>query len=352
MSGARVAGAARRPARRAWAWTDRGGRFSPFKTAVLVLLCVPGLVAAAEWATGNAGAQPVMEVIHQTGLWAVRLLLLSLLISPARAMLGWSDVMQVRRMVGVAAGAYAAVHLVLYADDQGWHLLHVASEILRRFYLTIGFVALLGLLGLSATSTNGAMRRMGRRWKLLHRLAYPLAGLALFHFLLQSKADVSSGLVYCGAFLWMMLWRALPAGRDRSVWAAMALALLAAALTVGVEYLWYALATRIPPLRVLRAEAELSFGPHPAGQVLVLGVLAAGAVLARAVQREGSALAGRLAVTLGAVAGGTLLVWGWGLTVSALPDALPDWGTLGLALALAVVVALGWWAAGRRGAAA
>ncbi len=313
-------------------WTDRGGRFSPFKAAVFALLFAPALWLAAAWWLDALGARPVKALILGAGLWACRLLLLSLLIRPARVLAAWPGVLAVRRMVGVAAALYAAAHLALYVVQEDWHLGHVALEIVRRFYLTIGFVALCGLGALAASSTNEAMRRMGRNWKRLHRLAYPLAGLALFHFFLQSKADVGQAVLYGGVFAWAMLWRALPAGRDRSLAVLPLLALAACAVTAGLEYAWYALATHIPPARVMGAELALGFGPHPAGQVLMFGLVATlAAVLRRAALREVRPAA--LDPVL--YAGGALVVLALVWTLSLGGDAEPD-------VPAAWVVALAW----------
>ncbi|MGI4975333.1 MAG: sulfite oxidase heme-binding subunit YedZ [Janthinobacterium lividum] len=307
-------------------WTDRGGRFAPFKAAVFALLFVPALWLAGAWWLDALGARPVKALILGAGLFAARLLLLSLLLSPARILAAWPGVLPVRRMVGVAAALYAGAHLALYATEQGWHLGHVAGEILRRFYLTIGFVALLGLAALAATSTNDAMRRMGRAWKRLHRLAYPLAALALLHFFLQSKADVGEALLYAGVFAWAMLWRALPPGADRSLAAPPALALAACAVTAVLEYAWYALATHIPPARVLGAELALGFGPHPAGQVLVLGLVASLAVaLRRLALREPRPATLDPVLYAGAALATLALVWCFALGGDAQPDSLPPW---------------------------
>ncbi len=313
-------------------WTDRAGRFAPFKACVFALLFVPALWLAGAWWLDALGARPVKALILGSGLWAARLLLLSLLISPARILAAWPGVLPVRRMVGVAAALYASAHLALYATEQGWHLGHVGAEILRRFYLTIGFAALLGLAALAATSTNDAMRRLGRHWKRLHRLAYPLAGLALFHFFLQSKADVGQAVLYAGVFAWAMLWRALPAGRDRSLAAMPLLALAACAVTAGLEYAWYALATHIPPGRVLGAELSLDFGPHPAGQVLMLGLVATLATaLRRLALREPRPPLADPVLYAGTALAALALVWTFGLGGDAQPDSPAAW-----------VVALAW----------
>src|SRR5262245_33712420 len=126
-------------------FVDYGGRWSPLKTAVFVALFVPGALTATDYLQGNLGPRPMTEVIHSLGLWALRFLFIALAITPLRHILAWPRLILVRRMIGVAAFAYAAVHLVAYAADQMFDLAKVASEIVLRIYLTIGFAALLGL---------------------------------------------------------------------------------------------------------------------------------------------------------------------------------------------------------------
>jgi len=194
-------------------WRDRHGRFLRFKAAVLACMPVPGLVWAYWWLDGDLSGRPLNDVIHGTGSWAVRFLMLSLAITPFARIAEWPRLLTVRRMVGLTALAYASVHLTLYIVDQKFQMFTVVSEIVRRFYLTIGFVALSGLVALGVTSTDAAMKRMGKSWKQLHRLAYPIGVLALLHFFIQTKANVGEPVFVSGLFVWLMLWRALPMTR-------------------------------------------------------------------------------------------------------------------------------------------
>ena len=111
-------------------------------------------------------------------------------------------------MIGVAALAYGLAHFSLYIVDQNFRLPTVVSEIVHRFYLTIGFIALVGLSVLGATSTDAAVRRLGKRWKSLHRTLYGIAVLGLLHYCIQSKAIVSEAMMVTGFFVWLMAWRA------------------------------------------------------------------------------------------------------------------------------------------------
>jgi sulfoxide reductase heme-binding subunit YedZ len=262
-------------------WRDRHGRFQPLKAAVLAAAFIPGLINAFWLAHGDLGGRPILEVIHATGLWTVRILLISLAITPIARMLDWPRLLTVRRITGLAALAYGVAHLFLYVVDQNFALRVVASEIVLRFYLTIGFVALLGLGALGATSTDAAIRRMGRGWKRLHRLAYPIGALALLHYFIQSKANVSEPVFCAGLFVWLMLWRALPL-RWRSAWVTYPLLAVAALLlTAGIEGTWYALATHIDPWRVLMANETIRFGLRPAHFVGLTAASVALILLAR-----------------------------------------------------------------------
>ena len=254
-------------------WNERNGRFSPLKAVVFAALFAPALYILWRFESGALAPKPVTEMIHRTGDWAVRLLLLSLLITPLRKLAQWPKLIAVRRMVGVAAFAYAFAHFCLYIVDQKFDLLHVASEIVLRFYLTIGFVTLLGLLALSISSTDGWMRRLGPRWKKLHRLAYPLTVLALFHYYLQSKADVSAAVFVTGLFAWEMIWRVTPRASRLQLWPLPLIAVAAAVATALIEMAWYGLATRIDPIQVLEANLDLSYGPRPAVTVLLCGLV-------------------------------------------------------------------------------
>jgi len=274
-------------------WLDYGGRLSPLKLLVFLSLFVPGSWTALALATGNLGAEPFKEAIHQLGLWAFRFLLVALAVTPARQTLHWPQLLLVRRMLGVAAFAYVCVHLLLYTADEAFDLAKVASEIVLRFYLTIGFAALLGLAALAATSTDGMIRRLGaRRWQRLHRLVYPIAALALVHYFIQSKLEVYEPTVMAGLFLWLMGYRLVAARRrDRRVplRAVALLGLAAAALTAIGETVYLRLKTGVDPLRVLGVNLSLATGIRPGMVVLAAG---AAATLLMALRRHRGIRAG------------------------------------------------------------
>ncbi len=253
-------------------WRDRHGRFLPLKATMLAAAFIPGAVLAWWWANGMLGGRPVTEVIHGTGDWAIRTLLISLAITPAARVLDWPRLLLVRRIVGLTALAYAAAHLTLYVVDQKYRLGVVVSEIALRFYLTIGFVVLLGLGLLGATSTDSWVQRLGRRWKVLHRSIYLLGTLALLHYFIQAKSNVSEPVFFSGLFVWLLAWRALPMAWQRSLFAQLALTAVAALAAAGIEFAWYGLTTGIDPWRVLAASELLRFGLRPAHYVALAGL--------------------------------------------------------------------------------
>lgn len=262
-------------------WRDPAGKFSWLKLATLILVLLPGLSVALALYSGELGPRPLTEALHRIGEWTIRLMLIALFVSPARYVFNWPRVMIVRRMVGVAAAGYACTHLVVYCFDQKWQIGKIASEIVLRFYLTIGFVALLGLVVLAATSFDQVVRRMGRSWKRLHRLVYPIATLGILHYFIQSKAEVSPAVFAAGIFVWLMLWRALPRKAQGALWVLPLLAIGAGLLTVGLEALWYAVATKVDVSRVLAANLDLTFGPRPAVATAMLGGIVCVAAVVR-----------------------------------------------------------------------
>jgi methionine sulfoxide reductase heme-binding subunit len=268
-------------------WADYSGRLSPLKLTVFVALFVPAGWVMFAYGFGQLGARPLNEAIHQIGLWTIRLIFLALAVTPLRQVLQWPRLILVRRMIGVAAFAYVLVHFTLYAASQKFDLDKVASEIVLRIYLTIGFAALLGLAALAATSTDGMVRRLGgKRWQLLHRLAYAIGVLAVIHFCFQSKLDQWQPTVMAGLLGWLLgyrllLWRFGKRGHLALPWVG-ALSLAAGVGTALGEALYFHLAFHADPLRVLAADFSLQTGIRPAVVVLAIGlaITVAGAVRA------------------------------------------------------------------------
>ena len=275
------------PSLLAFPWNDRAGRLSPLKLATFLLLLLPGLYLAGAFYADALGAKPITAAIHDSGKWAVRILLFTLAVSPMRRIADWPRLILVRRMLGLAVLAYALIHFALYVADQKYDLGAVASEIALRFYLTIGFAALVGLLVLGATSTDAAVRRLGKRWNRLHQLTYAIAVLGLVHHFLQAKIDVSDPLFAAGVFLILMGYRAMHRfGIPTRPPALLALALAAALATAGIEAAWYAIKSGVPASLVLEANLDFSYKLSPAWWVLGIGLLLAVIGFARGAGRD------------------------------------------------------------------
>ncbi len=265
-------------------WNDYSRRLSPLKLAVFVALFCPALWTLLSFVLGWLQPRPFNEAIHQIGFWTIRLIFIALAITPLRQVLQWSRLLLVRRMVGVAAFAYALGHLTLYTADQMFDIAKVASEIVLRIYLTIGFAAVLGLSALAATSTDGMIRRLGaRNWQRLHKLVYVIALLAVTHFWMQAKLEVWEPTIMAGIYVWLMgyrlmAWRLSVRRRLALRWVGV-LAVAAAVVTALGEAAYFHFAYGVAPMRVIAANWSLATGVRPAVVVLALafGVAAAGA---------------------------------------------------------------------------
>lgn len=274
-------------------WIDYGGRFSWLRLCIFVSLFIPGAWIALAYDLDRLGAQPILEAERQIGLWTIRLLFASLAITPFRAILRWPRLIEVRRMIGVGVFAYAAAHFMLYIVDQAFDLAKVVSEIVLRFYLTIGFIGVLGASVLAATSTDSAVRRLGgRRWRRLHQTIYLIATLAVVHFFIQSKLEVWEPTIMVGLFIWLMGYRilawAIPRREGLLVWKTGLLSLAAAILTAVGEAAYFWVSKNVSPLRVLEFNFSLATGIRPACVVMFLGlaVVAAGAVRDTIIQKH------------------------------------------------------------------
>jgi sulfoxide reductase heme-binding subunit YedZ len=257
-------------------WRDRRGRVSALRIATLLLLLMPILLAvAAAFSDQGFGARPINDLIHRAGYWTLMFLLLALAMTPLTRIARFGALIDVRRMIGVGAFCYGATHISLYTADRMFDFVKVASEIVLRLYLTIGFTALLGLAVLAATSTDGMVRRLGgQRWLRLHQIVYAIALLALIHFFQQTKADVWVPTFFAGLFTWLMgyrlmVWRWQPNGQ-LSTWSLLALSVTVSALTFAAEAIGIGIAYGVSPLRVLDTALDFDFDMISPGW-LVLG---------------------------------------------------------------------------------
>jgi sulfoxide reductase heme-binding subunit YedZ len=181
------------------------------KVVVFGLCLLPLLILLLEtFGVGgrSLGANPIEELIHRLGKWGLRFLLITLAVTPLRRLTGWSWPLRLRRMLGLFAFFYVLLHFLVYAGlDQRFDLVVIFEDIVERPYITIGLLALLLLLPLALTSTNGMMRRLGRRWKKLHRLIYVIGILGVWHFYWQVKLDTLEALIYAGILTALLAFR-------------------------------------------------------------------------------------------------------------------------------------------------
>lgn len=250
---------------------EKSGRWSPEKIFAFTIAIVPALWLLGRIVLDDLGPRPVTEAIHFSGRWAVRLLLLSLVISPARRLFPAGKIILARRTIGVAACCYAVFHFLLYIVDQKYKLATVATEIALRFYLTIGFVGLLGLITLGVTSTDAAIRRLGPRWGTLHRVAYLIGVLAILHFMLQKKLDIYEPTLMAGFLLWLLGYRLLQRYVKAPGFIYLALlGVVSAMLTALLEAVWYMAMTGVHPLLVLQANLMFEDDIRPMWWVLAV----------------------------------------------------------------------------------
>jgi sulfoxide reductase heme-binding subunit YedZ len=253
---------------------EKTGHWSPEKIAAFAFAITPALWIIARTLLSDLDpARPITELTHFTGRWTVRFILLALAITPARRLFNWPKLINARRTLGVAATGYALVHFSLYIIDQKFKLGVVASEIVLRIYLTIGFTALIGLIALGATSTDAAVRRLGKRWGTLHRAVYFIGILAIVHFTLQKKLDIYEPTLMMGFLIWLLAWRGVQRWRREVTFPwLIGIAIFAALATALYEFAWYGLFTGVSPWRILAANLMFEFSIRPAWWVLAAGL--------------------------------------------------------------------------------
>lgn len=178
------------------------------RPAVFLIVLSPFLLLLQGVLANTLGPDPAEYLMTVTGEWALRILILVLLARPM-AQWGWPVLFRFRRMLGLFVYFYACVHLLVFGQVYvGWSIGILAEELTERPYVVVGFMAWLLLLPLAITSASALRRRMGRRWRQLHTLVYPIALLAWFHIFWLSRSDVGEALVYGAVFGALLGWRA------------------------------------------------------------------------------------------------------------------------------------------------
>ena len=216
-SAAPAAPAARRPPR---ATAPRRRRSRPLKdrvayAAVWIAAVAPSVFLAYHlWLAWQGlpsalGEEPVKGLEHATGEWTIRFLALALAVTPLRQLTRWNAIARYRRTLGLFTFWYASLHLATFVVlDLELNLGEVATEIVKRPYITIGFAAWCLLVPLAVTSTTGWIRRLGgRRWNALHKSTYAVAGLGMIHYFWSQKKDMTDPTLYAAIFAVLLGWR-------------------------------------------------------------------------------------------------------------------------------------------------
>ncbi|MCB1546156.1 MAG: ferric reductase-like transmembrane domain-containing protein [Methylobacteriaceae bacterium] len=255
-------------------WRDRTGAFSWLRAVALALAVLPALPLVWRIAASDLGPRPLTEVSHVTGLWAIRLLAATMAVTPLIEILRQPRLVAMRRILGVSVFVWMVAHFVVFVADKSFDPGVVVHELFARIYLLIGLAALLMLAALAATSTDGAVRKLGaQRWKALHRLVYAIVLLGLVHFFMQSKLDVTEPTAMAGIFALLGLLR-LPRrfGRALTPAPALALAVATTALVALIEAGYYALAMGAPFGALIAADFSLELGVRPCWAPMAVGV--------------------------------------------------------------------------------
>ena len=185
------------------------------KPVVFIAALVPLTLLVYNVLTGRTSANPAEDILLTTGIWAFRFLLATLTITPMRRLTGWNRLIQFRRMLGLFAFFYASVHLLSYiAFDRFFAFGEILGDIAKRPFITAGMAAFALMVPLAVTSTKGWIRRLGRRWQMLHRLIYLSGAAAALHFVWKVKVVIGEPVYYAVVFAvllgFRLIWRFRP----------------------------------------------------------------------------------------------------------------------------------------------
>lgn len=197
-----------------------GPLVDPVLAPALFLLCLVPLakaLLALFGVVGSLGANPVEALLNRAGIWGLNLLFLTLAVTPLRQLTGIHALGRLRRMLGLFAFFYLALHFTVYLTlDRAMELDTIVEDVLERPYITLGMLALLALLPLAVTSTDGMRRRLRRRWQQLHYLIYPIAILGVWHYFWQVKQDVRNPAIYAAVLGLLLGYRLVRTLRRRA----------------------------------------------------------------------------------------------------------------------------------------
>jgi sulfoxide reductase heme-binding subunit YedZ len=190
-----------------------------------ILALLPPAITTFRFVTDQLGANPIAEAMNSYGYWALVLLLATLACTPLKTLFGWNWPLAVRRLLGLCAFFVASLHFLTYLVlDQFFDFAAILEDIVKRKFITVGFLAFVLLVPLAVTSTNGMVKRLGfPRWKRLHRLTYVAAAAGVVHYVWRVKADLLEPLIFAGVLALLLgiraatWWKGRGEGRAASV---------------------------------------------------------------------------------------------------------------------------------------
>ncbi len=257
-------------------WSERSGRVSLLKLASFLLLCAPVVWMLVEWQTGRLSPKPVTDLLRESGDWAMRMIVISLAVTPLRWVTRWNKLILVRRMFGLAALYYTLLHIALWCVDLDYAWVQIFTETFLRLFLTVGLAATLLMAALGVTSNDYSIRRLGAaRWNALHQWTYAATLLSLVHTFMEVRLDATEATLLGGFFVLLMAFRVVRKLSSPGLVALSSAALVCAVATAAIEAAYYGFSTRVPISRVLEANLDFTYTIRPMWWVLGGGVLLA-----------------------------------------------------------------------------
>ena len=183
--------------------------FNHSKPVLFILILFPSLLWAYQFVTGNLGVNPIEKLMDELGLMALRLIIITLMITTLSNIKPLKSIVVLRRMIGLFAFYYVCLHFSTYIVlDHFLDMQFIIQDIIKRPFITFGFISFLFLIPLASTSTNNMIKRLGfKLWKKIHYLIYPVAILASMHFYVLVRADKTEPVIYMGIIILLLLQR-------------------------------------------------------------------------------------------------------------------------------------------------
>ena len=183
--------------------------FNRSKPVLFILILFPSLLWAYQFVTGNLGVNPIEKLMDELGLMALRLIIITLMITTLSNIKSLKSIVVLRRMIGLFAFYYVCLHFSTYIVlDHFLDIQFIIQDIIKRPFITFGFISFLFLIPLASTSTNNMIKRLGfKLWKKIHYLIYPVAILASMHFYVLVRADKTEPVIYMGIIILLLLHR-------------------------------------------------------------------------------------------------------------------------------------------------